>query len=102
MTSPTNGQEKIKPSKQRNKYMKTKFYFKISKEDVKGAAWLATVSVKEPEVPNDGRLKREHVSAWSSLPAAKRWAAGVINRKSIRWTVSEDKKLLTAEVEVKI
>lgn len=82
--------------------MKTKFYFRIHKEDVKGAAWLATVTVKEPEVPNDGRLKKEHVSAWSGLPAAKRWAAGVINRKSIRWVVSEDKKTLTAEVEVKL
>lgn len=82
--------------------MKTKFYFKIHKSDVKGAAWLVTVAVKEPEVPNDGSLKRDHVSAWSSLPAAKRWAAGVINRKSIRWTTSEDKRTLTAEVEVKL
>lgn len=81
--------------------MKIKYYFKISKSDVKGAAWLATANVKEPGTPNDGSLKSEHVSAWSSLPAAKRWAAGVINRKSIRWTISEDKKLLTAEVEVK-
>ena len=82
--------------------MKTKFYFKISKGAEPGAAWLATVTVKEPEIPNDGRLKREHVSAWRSLAPAKRWAATLINRKSIRWTTSEDKMTLTAEVEVKL
>lgn len=79
---------------------KTTFYFKIEKNQEKSGSWLAVVNMKEPNEPNNGEIRR--ASAWSSAAPAKRWCASMINRKSIRWTVSEDKKTFTASVEIKV
>jgi hypothetical protein len=78
---------------------KSIFYFKIEKNLTKGGGWLVTVQVKHPNVPNNGEIVA--CSAWTSVAPAKRWCAGMVARKSIRWKVSEDKSLLTAEVEVR-
>lgn len=78
---------------------KTIYYFKVAKNLEKGGSWLTSYSVKEPEVPNNGELKG--ATAWSSAAPAKRWAASVVGRSRLTWDVSEDKKSMTASIEVK-
>lgn len=79
--------------------MKKTYYFKVAKNLDKGGAWLASYSIKEPEVQNDGSVKG--CAAFSSAAPAKRWSATVVGRNRLTWVVSEDKKSMTASLEVK-
>jgi len=78
----------------------TTYYFKVAKNLEKGGSWLASYIIKEPEVPNTGLIKG--CTAWSSAAPAKRWSASIIaGRSRLTWTVSEDKKSMTAVIDVK-
>jgi hypothetical protein len=79
--------------------MKKTYYFKVAKNLDKGGAWLASYSIKEPEVQNDGSVKG--CAAFSSAAPAKRWSATVVGRNRLTWVVSEDKKSMTSSLEVK-
>ncbi len=79
--------------------VKKTYYFKVAKNLDKGGAWLATYSVKEPDVANDGTIKG--CAAFSSAAPAKRWAASVVDRSRLTWNITEDKKSMTASVDVK-
>lgn len=79
--------------------MKKTYHFKVAKNLDKGGAWLASYSIKEPEEANDGAVKG--CAAFSSAAPAKRWAAAVVGRNRLTWAVTEDKKSMTASLEVK-
>lgn len=79
--------------------MKRTYHFKIAKNLDKGGAWLASYSIKEPDVANDGSIKG--CAAFSSAAPAKRWTAAVVGRNRLTWDVTDDKKSMTATLEVK-
>ena len=79
--------------------MKKTYYFKVAKNLDKGGAWLESYSIKEPEVPNDGAVKG--CAAFSSAAPAKKWSATIVGRNRLTWVVTEDKKSMTASLEVK-
>jgi hypothetical protein len=75
---------------------KVTYNFRIEKNTGEGGAWLASFNYKNP-----AGIETSAYTAWRSLPAAKRWAAQGINRKSIRWAMNDDKTLALASVDVK-
>lgn len=74
------------------------YKFSIEKNQDKGGSWLATYTV----VNRMGALVRLSAEAFSSVAPAKRWCANKINRKSLRWDVTEDKKSMSTVVDVKV
>ena len=72
--------------------------FSIKKNELPSGAWLASMSVQD----SSGHVTVTHFQAWSSAAPAKRWAAGLVDRSRLTWDVSEDKKSMTAELEVKV
>jgi len=69
----------------------------IAKNETQGGAWLSYVTKKN----RDGELLQDWHSAWRSLPAAKK-AAALITDKRPKWTINEEKTLVTGFAEVRV
>lgn len=63
--------------------MKTHYYINIQKNMEKGGAWLATFVERDRE----GNTVSSGASAWTTLPKAKKWGAGVVGRSRLNWTI---------------
>ncbi len=76
---------------------KVQYQVMLEKNQEKGGAWLAHVKVVggADDIPT-------RYSAWGSLAPAKRWAASVLNRGRLPWVASDDNKIFSCVVEVKL
>jgi len=78
---------------------KKRYYkFSIVKNQEKGGSWLAHYTVTNRE----GSLVETGAEAFSSSAPAKRWSASLVGRSRLTWDISEDKKVLTSAIDVKL
>lgn len=81
--------------------MKTHYYIHIQKNTEKGGAWLATFIEKDRE----GNIVGRGASAWTTLPKAKRWGAGVVGRSRLNWEIvsaTPDNKVTAVKYSIEI